>query len=263
MKISIIISFLIILFAFLCCSYDEPEPKDTISPSKVHLIPHLGDVGDIDTETGQIDFSITDKDNGIDAVQSGNIGYNWMKIQWGDELRKDPDIHHIDVYRYFYGAQNPEDTVLVATIPYQPDSTQFVDTFEGVETIIQRTWFYFIVPYDEADNFTNSDTVSYRLLGVPGLLTPENNDECGINENILFSWNDVSLSTSYRIIFFDTTHSFITSNDIDSTRCNIVPLDLGLIPGYTYIWRIDAFGAEYEPGRRSGSESEERRITFF
>lgn len=258
MKISTIISFLIILFAFLCCSYDEPEQKDTIPPSKVHLIPHQCDPGD---PSG---CAYTDKDNGIDAVQSGNLDYNWMKIQWdGTGLAQDGDIHHIDVYRYFYGAQSPEDTVLVATIPYQPDSTQFVDTFEGVETVIQQTWFYFIVPYDEADNFTNSDTVSYQLLGAPGLITPEDSTEFGINENILFSWNEVSFSTLYRIIFFDSTHSFITSNDIDSTSYNIVPLYSGLIPGYTYIWRIDAFGAEYEQGRRSGSESEERCITFF
>ena len=131
MKISTIILFLIILFAFLCCSYDEPEQKDTIPPSKVHLIPHLGDPGD---PSG---CAYTDKDNGIDAVQSGSPGDSWMRIQWDDELKKDPDIHHIDMYRYFYGAQNPEDTVLIATIPYQRDSTQFVDTFDGVETVAQ------------------------------------------------------------------------------------------------------------------------------
>ncbi|MCK4358917.1 MAG: hypothetical protein KAW92_09270 [Candidatus Cloacimonetes bacterium] len=252
MKVIIFILNVIILFVLLCCSYDEPESKDKIPPSKVHLIPHRCDPGDPGC-------TYTDKNNGIDPVQSGNPDDNWMRIQWGDELIKDPDIDHIDVYRY-----NNEDTtkVMVDRIDYHLDSTQYVDKFNGVDVVIQRTWSYYIIPYDEADNFTNSDTVSYRLLGVPGLITPEDNDECGINENILFSWNDVSLSTLYRIIFFDSTHSFITSNDIDSTGCNIVPLTSGLIPGYTYIWRIDAFGAEYEPGRRSGSESEERRITF-
>lgn len=263
MKISTIILFLMILFAFLCCSYDEPEQKDTIPPTKVHLIPHLGDVGDIDPETGQIDLSITDKNNGIDAVQSGNLDYNWMKIQWdGTELAQDGDIHHIDVYRYFYGAQNPEDTVLVATIPYQPDSTQFVDTFEGVETVAQQTWFYFIVPYDEADNFTNSDTVSYRLIDKLGLESPNDDYVSSIDDTITFSWFEPA-DYSYRILFFDQDYNLQCAQDINESYCNIVPFYSGLIPGYTYIWRIDAFGAEYEPGRRSGSESEERRITFF
>ncbi len=250
MKTSTIISFLIILFAFLCCSYDEPEQKDTIPPSKVHLIPHLGDPGD---PSG---CAYTDKDNGIDAVQSGNLDYNWMKIQWGDELKKDPDIHHIDMYRYFYGAQNPEDTVLIATIPYQRDSTQFVDTFEGVATIIQQTWFYFIVPYDEAGNFTNSDTVSYRLIDKPGLESPNDDYVSSIDDTITFSWSGPP-NYSYRILFFDQDYNLQCAQDINELRCNIVPLDLGLIPGYIYIWRIDAFDGV------GGSESEERRITFF
>jgi len=256
MKISIIISLLIILFAFLCCSYDEPEQKDKIPPSKVHLIPHLCDPGD------PFGCAYTDKDNGIDAEQSGDLDYNWMKIQWdGTELAQDGDIHHIDVYRYFYG--DPlEDTVLVATIPYQPDSTQFVDTFEGVETIIQQTWFYFIVPYDEADNFTNSDTVSYRLIDKPGLESPNDDYVSSIDDTITFSWSGPP-NYSYRILFFDQDYNLQCAQDINELYCNIVPFYSGLIPGYTYIWRIDAFGAEYEPGRRSGSESEERRITFF
>jgi len=251
MKTSTIISLLIILFAFLCCSYDEPEQKDKIPPSKVHLIKHKSDV--IDSLAIYTDI---DLNNGIDAVQSGNIGYNWMKIQWGDELKKDPDIHHIDVYRYFYG--DPlEDTVLVATVPYQPDSTQYVDTFEGVETIIQQTWFYFIVPYDEADNFTNSDTVSYKLINKPALLHPAEDSLFSITDTITFSWFGPE-GYSYRILFFAQDHKLLYAQDINGLDCNIVPSDLeGLIPTLVAFWRIDAFEGV------GGSESEERRITFF
>jgi len=251
MKISTIILFLIILFAFLCCSYDEPEQKDTIPPSKVHLITHICDPGD---PSG---CAYTDKNNGIDAVQSVIPGDTWMRHQWCDELKKDPDIHHIDVYRYFYGALNPEDTVLIATIPYQRDSTQFVDTFEGVETIIQQTWFYFIVPYDEADNFTNSDTVSYRLIDKPGLESPNDDYVSSIGDTITFSWFGPA-NYSYRILFFDQDYNIRYAQDINGLDCNIVPSDLEeLIPTLVAFWRIDAFDGV------GGSESEERRITFF
>jgi len=252
MKTSTIILFLMILFTFLCCSYDEPEQQDTIPPSKAHLTPHLCDPGD---PSG---CAYTDKSNGIDAVQSGNLDYNWMKIQWdGTELAQDGDIHHIDVYRYFYGAENPEDTVLVATIPYQRDSTQFVDTFEGVETVAQQTWFYFIVPYDEADNFTNSDTVSYKLINKPGLLHPADDSLFSITDTITFSWFGPA-DYSYRILFFNQSHDLLYAQDINELYCNIVPSDLeGLIPTLVAFWRIDAFDGV------GGSESEERCITFF
>ena len=251
----------ICIFLLICfgCSYDKPESEDKIPPSKVNLIPHLCDPGDPEC-------IYNDKNNGIDPVQSGNSDYNWMKIQWdGTDLEIDGDIHHIDIYRFYITI---EDTItfFIDQIAYEPDTTMYIDKFtdlvdSGIQ-IIQMRWFYYIVPYDVAGNFTNSDTVSYKLLSLPGLDAPEDYAEFYVNANILFSWNEVSLSTLYRILFFDITYNLIASCNIDSTRCNIIPGELDLIPSI-YIWRIDAFGEEYEPGRKSGSESEERRITFL
>jgi hypothetical protein len=250
MKTSTIILFLIILFAFLCCSYDEPEKPDAIPPSKVHLIKHKSD--NIDSLALYTDI---DLNNGIDAEQSGNPDYNWMKIQWGDELKKDPDIHHIDIYRY-----NNEDTtkVMVDGIIYQPDSTQFVDTFESVETIIQQTWFYFIIPYDEAGNFTVSDTVSYRLIEKPGLEFPPDGSTFSVGDSVGFFWS--GLDYLYRILFFDESHCLQFAKDLEQItqegQCTLSEIGFSPISGITYIWRIDAFGMG------GGSESEERKITF-
>ena len=238
---------MIILFVLLCCSYDEPESKDKIPPSKVHLIPHRCDPGDPGC-------TYTDKNNGIDPVQSGNQDNNWMKIQWdGEDLKKDGDIHHIDVYRY-----NNEDTtkVKVDRIDYHLDSTQYVDKFDGVDVVIQRTWSYYIIPYDEADNFTNSDTVSYRLIDKPGLESPNDDYVSSIGDTITFSWSGPP-NYLYRILFFTQSHNLLYAQDINDLDCNIVPSDLeGLIPTLVAFWRIDAFDGV------GGSESEERRITF-
>ena len=251
MKIFIFILSVIILFVLLCCSYDEPESKDKIPPSKVHLIPHRCDPGDPGC-------TYTDKNNGIDPVQSGNPDDNWMRIQWGDELIKDPDIDHIDVYRY-----NNEDTtkVMVDRIDYHLDSTQYVDKFNGVDVVIQRTWSYYIIPYDEADNFTNSDTVSYKLIDKPGLQSPDDNYECSVTDSITFSWFGPS-NYSYRILFFDLSHNLQFAKDLipGETECNIPEIlensEFSPIPEQTYIWRIDAFDGV------GGSESEERKIKF-
>lgn len=254
MKNIIFILSVIILFTFLCCSYDEPESEDKIPPSKVYLTPHLGDTGDPEDTLN----TINDKNNGIDPVQSGNLDYNWMKIKWGDELKKDPDIDHIDIYRFYITIEDTI-TLFVDQIVYE-DTTMYIDKFtdlvgSGIQ-IIQRTWSYYIIPYDEADNFTNSDTVSYRLIDKPGLENPQDDYVSSIGDTITFSWSGPP-NYSYRILFFTQSHNLLYAQDINDLDCNIVPSDLeGLIPTLVAFWRIDAFDGV------GGSESEERRITF-
>jgi len=63
------------------CAEDNPEGPDPVPPSKVSLTQHLGDVGDPNSP------QLTDKNNGIDASpSSGSLLYNWMKIQWDNNL---------------------------------------------------------------------------------------------------------------------------------------------------------------------------------
>ncbi|MCD6329557.1 MAG: hypothetical protein J7M10_04255 [Candidatus Cloacimonetes bacterium] len=242
--------FFIVVISY-ACSYDKAENDDIIPPSKVTMTPHKCDPGDPEC-------AYTDKNNGIDAYPAGgNLTYNWMKIQWDDTpLQKDGDIHHIEIWRFNeYG-----DTAFVEQIPFIPDSSTYYDKFIGYEEpVIQKTWSYFIIPFDEAGNSTNSDTVSYRLIEVPGLQAPINNGTFSVNESIDFSWD--GLGYTYRILFYDTTHSLVYSKNLNvgDTSFNISEIDFVPIPGYSYIWRIDAF---FIISEAVGSESDERIINF-
>ncbi len=247
-----ILLILIVIISF-GCSYDEAENKDPIPPSKVEMTPHLGDPGDPGC-------AYTDRNNGIDAYSAGNFNNNWMKIQWNDTpLQKDGDIDHIDIWRFNeYG-----DTAYVEQIRFIPDSSTYYDKFIGVVNVIQRTWSYFIIPFDEAGNSTNSDTVSYRLIDVPGLKSPADDSTFSVNDSINFSWSGVSYT--YRILFFDQSENLQYFKNLipGEMECNIPEILEGSsfspIPGQTYIWRIDAFVVV---GEDEGSESEERIINF-
>lgn len=249
LKLLYVILIPIIVFCF-ACSYDEPEGGDSVPPSKVEMTPHKCDPGDPNCE-------FTDKNNGIDAYPAGgSLTYNWMKIQWDDTpLQKDGDIHHIDIWRFNeYG-----DTAFVEQIPFEADSSIYYDKFIGYEKpVIQKTWSYFIIPYDEAGNYTNSDTVSYRLIEVPGLQSPAHNSTFTVNDPIEFSWD--ATGYTYRILFFDTSHNLIYSENTDDNSITLSEIeDFTPIPGVSYIWRIDAFLTE---GDNIGSESDERIINF-
>ncbi len=236
------------------CSYDKAENDDIIPPSKVTMTPHKCDPGDPGC-------AYTDRNNGIDAYPAGgNLTYNWMKIQWNDTpLQKDGDIHHIEVWRYYLSTATDTNFYFVVEIPFTPDSSTYYDKFIGYEEpVIQKTWSYFIIPFDEAGNFTKSDTVSYRLIEVPGLQAPADNGTFSVNDSIEFSWSGSGYT--YRILFFDTGHNLIYSENTDDSSIKLSEIeDFTPIPGISYIWRIDAFLTEENA---EGSESDERIINF-
>jgi len=248
----VILIILIVIMSF-ACSYDKAENEDSIPPSKVEMTPHKCDPGDPGC-------AYTDRNNGIDAYSAGSLDYNWMKIQWDDTpLQKDGDIHHIEIWRYYIYIDT--NFTFVEEIPFIPDSSTYYDKFIGFEEPnIQKTWSYFIIPFDEAGNSTNSDTVSYRLIEVPGLQAPADNSTFSVNDSIDFSWIGQGGYT-YRILFFDTSHNLVYPKDLipGETSFNISEIDFVPIPGFSYIWRIDAF---FMIGQAVGSESEERLINF-
>lgn len=255
MKKFSILFLLIIIYIFPKCSLDKGESPDKIPPSKVYLTPHLCDPGD----AGCI---YTDLNNGIDPVPT-NLVYNWMKIQWdGTELAMDGDIDYIDVYRF-----HDEDTIkqFVDQMTYHPDTTKFIDKFGGYQgPVTQRTWSYYIIPFDEAGNSTNSDTVSFRLIEKPGLQSPSNDSYYANTDTIDFSWSGPA-SYTYRILFFDLSNDLQFSKDMTpaETSCTAPEMFAGSgfypISGQSYIWRVDAFEILNED---DGSESEERVIHF-
>lgn len=248
-KYFLIIIPIIFLIFILSCASDEPEGKDTIPPSKIALTPHLGDTGDPDFP------NLNDKNNGIDAsVSSNNLLYNWMKIQWDNTLLiQDADIDYIDVFRY--PEQDTANVMFVGSMQFNPDSSRYTDTFSNVNTITEKNWNYYIVPYDESGNFTKSDTVSYMLVDKTVILNPGNNSQFNTSDTITFTWEDIP-TCDYRLLFFDQTHTLIASvNGINFNTYTATPQEMGLYFAGTYTWRVDSFGAA-----AGGSESNERTI---
>ncbi|MBL7108507.1 MAG: hypothetical protein ISS38_04345 [Candidatus Cloacimonetes bacterium] len=264
----IIIFIFVSLVLFFACEFDQEEPGDTTPPSKVYLIPHLGDAGDTlyistagDTfstsnysnyptyipDSISIEYTIplTDDNNGIDAEPGNN-----MKIQW-DEM--DGDIFCIKVYRF----SNEDTTECIDTLD-NVNSTEYVDTFSGIDQRIDKEWSYFIIPYDNAGNSTVSDTATYQLIGKPELLEPANDSTFSITDTVNFSWQPYG-GYSFRILFFDEDGSLVFADDTYSDdEYSLSVLEFNPQLDTPYKWRIDAFGFV-----NSGSESEERRITFI
>lgn len=249
---------LLIVGLLLSCAKDEPEGKDTIPPSKVNLIPHLGDPGDRDNQ-GELIGWLTDHNNGIDA-EPGSIN-NWIKIEWdGEPLNRDGDIHRIEVHRF----NELGDSAIVDIINYDPDTTSYIDRFSGYEEpVIYQWWSYYIIPYDEADNYTPSDTVSYYLIEKPIIVEPADNASFSLTEEINFTWQGPE-GYRYRLVFFNTDNTAAAAVDIPEYmgfEYSCSGGELGLIPG-TYKWRVDAFKTITADRPDGGSESDERQITF-
>ena len=254
----------IFVFSFICllvffgCEYDKEEPGDTEPPSKVHLTPHLGDAGDVvEGDT------LTDENNGIDAEPGGDV--NNIKIQWDnpDEYPPNPlvldgDICKIELYRFEEGeSENP--TLVKTEDDFDPNSppTRVIDDELSDNDDPYQKWYYYIIPYDEAGNFTKSDTVSYQLLSKPNIESPEDNTVENINVIISFKISPIQDATDYRVLFFYEDGSVQYFKTFYNLECELVPENCGL-QDTTYYWRIDAFGFW-----QSGSESEERQITFI
>ena len=188
---------------------------------------------------------LTDDNNGIDAEPGNN-----MKIQW-DEM--DGDIFCIKVYRF----SNEDTTECIDTLD-NVNSTEYVDTFSGIDQRIDKEWSYFIIPYDNAGNSTVSDTVTYQLIGTPELLEPANDSTFSITDTVNFDWQLYG-GYSFRILFFDEDGSLVFADDTYSDdEYSLSVLEFNPQLDTPYKWRIDAFGFV-----NSGSESEERRITFI
>lgn len=247
---------LLIVGLLLSCAKDEPEGKDTIPPSKVSLIPHLGDPGDRDDQ-GEL-IGLTDYNNGIDAEPGSRN--NWIKIEWdGEPLNMDGDIHRIEVHRF----NELGDSAIVDIISYDPDVTSYIDRFSGYEEpVIDQWWSYYIIPYDEADNYTLSDTVSYYLIEKPIIVEPADNAGFSLTDEITFRWQGPE-GYRYRLVFFNTDNTAAAAVDIyEGSEYSCSGRELGLFPG-TYTWRVDAFKTITADRPDGGSESDEQQITFY
>lgn len=281
MKYLTLFSLLIVL-VIAGCAADSPSETDTTPPSQPHMIPHLGDTGDMVSNTVVNYYNTNDpelENNGIDAVADNN----WIQLQWNVLL--DDDVDYISIHRFNLGdyqaylqylANNNEEYEFATKIDSiaSPTQTRYVDHFSDLAgSTVSQMWFYYIKAVDVAGNWTNSDTVCYKLTVKPIPIQPASYAIMDNLQDVTFQWNLDSSGTitGYRLLLFDQYHNLLW---------NYTPLDLeDPIKAYdgpayneeTYIWRIDAFGTgpeyvtifntTYEV--HSGAESYESEFTVL
>lgn len=137
----------------------------------------------------------------------------------------------------------------VSTPPFNDSS--FVDVTAGVGT----TYYYYLVVYSaEGGQSQPSDTINYRLLHRPGLISPAANAQVNPS-GLYFNWHDVTsggftvirvkditnipqvvIWVSRRFSAYDAYPSRIFNFDSLATS--------NLIPGHIYEWRVDRFNVD-------------------
>jgi len=260
MKKYILLIGVILIIVLAACSGKETLGVDTTPPSKPILYPHLGDTGDgwAYINEGQTDsIYVTDYNNGIDAVPTGNK----IRIQWEHMLDKD-----LKIIRIFRFARDNQVTKIDSIAPnYEEYEDQLVNV--GDLPAIETEWNYYIQAVDLAGNYSTSDTVSYRLIEKPVLISPVD-DALLANSNITFRWNKGRDVEKYRLLVFDDMQAYLWHRDLDiSLEENIIELDYNsstALPSGTYYWRVDAFRDRIDGGDLffSGSESLERKFVI-
>ena len=256
------LSFAVILFVcvvpllFINCSGKETLGVDTTPPERVYLIPHLGDTGDSIYVNG---IRLNDRNNGIDAVPDNN----WLRIQWYPAT--DPDLDYLKVYRF--GDDAPT-TFVDSLSRAQILTNQFVDNRLHLSNPVGQTWFYFVKGYDQFGNFSISDTVSYKLLEKPALISPPDFAQISLSNDVLtFDWFRTNDALQFRVLVFDYNHDYIWHYDyfIDSeTTGDILSIDYwgpNLSNYEAIVWRVDSLdNFTLEGISMSGAESFERTI---
>jgi hypothetical protein len=249
------------LIAFLLsCAATDPRETDTTPPLKPIMIQHLGTAGDFCFITEK---ELTDDNNGIDAVSEGN----WIRIQW--ERLLDIDISKIEVYRFTY--ETYQLPTLVETIR-DWRTTEFVDPLLpssiGNLSAIETDWHYFIRAIDHAGNYTDSDSVNFRLIEKPGLQHPPANavlTNAQLRADNAFIWRKMGRSTRLRLLIFDEAGNLVWKHDelhaTEEIVFNASFRGVEDLPPGEYHWRVDSRGdMDYNWVFSSGSKSEMRRF---
>ena len=252
MKKIILILTLAALLLLGACSGSEDTDKDTQAPATPKLRPHLGDTGDprvqYPPETGPW-ITLTDENNGIDAVPDGN----WIRVPW--EPFTDNDLSHVKIYRFDHF--NPEPLLIdsvSATAQYYLDNRIQLD--EGV-------WYsYFIDLVDMAGNSSRSDTVSYALLSKCIPVYPEQNQVITPTQGT-FQWYRSGEASLYRVLLMDEDGNYVGHQDLyvatEENPLHVVMPNTTLDDyiGRSLRWRVDAFDWDAEMEQYKGSESHE------
>lgn len=281
---ALFVVFAVLVFAG--CAADSPTETDTIPPSQPHMITHLGDTGDIrnmGTWQDTVNYYNTNdpglENNGIDAVADNN----WIQIQWNVLL--DDDVDYVSIHRFSLGdyqaymqylANNNEEYEFATQIDSiaSPTQTRYIDHFSNLAgSSVSQTWFYYIKAVDVAGNWTNSDTVCYKLTVKPIPLEPAPYAILDNLQDATFQWNLDSSGTitGYRLLLFDQYHDLLWIYTPLDLEYPMKVYDGPAFTNETFIWRIDAFGAGPESVTifnrnyvvHSGAESNEFEFTVL
>ncbi len=259
MKKWIILPLSVLLLLLISCSGEEATGIDKTPPVKPQLLSHLGDTGDgwYINETMADSIWLSDNNNGIDAVSTGNK----IRIHWDHML--DKDLKLIRIFRFARGYQATKiDSIAPNNEDYEDELTNIGDM-----PALETEWNYFIQAVDHTGNYSVSDTVTYRLIEKPTLISPQENTSL-MNSNITFSWARIRDAEKYRLLIFDAFQQYVWHRDLDvALEDNIIELmynGSNPLPSGTYYWRVDAFRDRVEGGTLffSGSESAERKFSI-
>jgi hypothetical protein len=252
------IIFLILLATAILggCAGTESNDPDNTPPAILSLISHLGDTGDLVSRLDTLNYykepfnqfgyaGYDSEYNGIDAVSEDDK----IQIQISNVGVDISDIDYINLYRFsledYYN--NPDaGAFFVKTQEFPGSSFLITDDFSEGILPIGKSWFYFIKSFDAAGNSSVSDTVCYKILEKPILLSPDNDTNFNHLSDILFHWNldDTSDIISYRILLFDYEYNLLwyfepVDHEDPTEYFPYTGPDYGT---GNYIWRVDGFG---------------------
>ncbi len=251
-----IIIVTIIPLLLLSCSGKETFGLDTTPPAPVNLIPHLGDTGDLIYVGGVL---VNDENNGIDTVPDNN----WLRIQW--YTVQDPDLDYIKIFRF---GDYSQETFIDSLSRTQVNHNQYLDSSLHLVNPVGQTWYYYVKGFDIHGNFSVSDTVSYKLLSKPVLLTPADFAEVH-PDSLSFQWLKTNDALHYRVLIFDDENNYIWHEDyhIDENSEEILFMEYRgpNLANDMIIWRVDTLDDiiyDLDPHgiSMSGAESLERIV---
>jgi hypothetical protein len=247
-KLLVVGSLFMAMLLLFSCSGKQTLEGDKTPPQKPDLIEHLGDAGDNDVMFEGELITLTDENNGIDAVPESD----WFRISWKPLL--DSDIDFLRIFRY--NESDVPEPMEVDSLSYNSVLTHYIDSNwqNYSSSVLNKTWYYFIEAIDTSGNSSVSDTVSYTLLPKVSQIYPPQNAIIDNSDNLYFKWQ-VNQSLHYRILLFDELHNLLWNNDLYVTETYDDSLKyLGpSLSNAGYFWRIDSFD-----GSNAGSESKEQ-----
>ena len=188
---------------------------------------------------------------------------DWIRLQW--DVLTDNDLRTIQIYRF-----SPDflpDPILIDTISWM--NTSYVDrlTDASISDLprIDTDWYYFVRVINLHQQYSDSDTLNYKLTHKPILESPANDMVFTDSSEIIFKWHRQGETTRLRLLLFsDSTgeliwhyDEFIFIGDIEYEK----RYDGESLPEGIYTWRVDSRGAADISGNySSGSKSKERKL---